>query len=486
MKTTGHKQQHKPSLARRAQRIGLMELMQQSFLGEGGLRFLVAQMLDSEVSCTNWLTEPLSDEQSGALLSPVARRSCPVPTNDPCIKLSACQDAVVLEMVLDPKDSIPIGPLRELSIYCDAEGPGGRKALEAFSLLAAGVWPDRIAFPRHGEESYPRMGTGPCWEPSLAWGSAANLFPQVLHPFMQRFLRVPFAETFADRSDSGVRIEVKVGVGHAEGIAAALNGKLLLNHMLMWNRLMERIEPETVRREMPTLAGPNPIILQCTDVQSGHEFVDSRFLPAGMDPAWSVKVSPSRRGQEWTISFPTEQVASRHLRLAWLRSVDWADFHVRPGQTRLLEGRTPKYLVKSRIFPEAGGLPNREVREALIAMPRQFVRDPLGTPPERIAKLVWSHMPAGLRRWLLTDPASQRPFGLGIQSQVRAVPSYCRPNGMSTNAAALTHTVRLELLPGVEATALAIYVRWLERTVNLRLDPPGQLLRIELIIGKRS
>jgi hypothetical protein len=480
MKAIRHKQQQTKSLSRRAQRIGLMELTQHAFFGEGGLRFLVAQMLDRDAPFTNWLTEPVRDEHTGVLLSPVARRFCPVPTNDPCLKLSSCQDSVVLEIELDPTDAIPLSPLSELSIYCDADGSGGRKALEAFSLLAAGVWPDRIAFPRHGDESYPRMGTGPCWEPSLAWGSAANICPQVVHPFMQRFLRLPFAETIANRNDSGLRIEVKVGADHAAEIAAALNGKLLLNHLLMWNRLMERIEPETARRELPTLAGPNPIILQCTDVQTGHEFVDSRFLPAGMDPAWSVKVSPPRLGQEWTISFPTEQVASRHLRLAWLRSVDWTDFHVQPGRTRLLEGRTPKYLVKSCIFPEEDGLPDREVREILSAMPRQFVRDPLGTPPERIAKLVWFYMPAGLRRWLLTDPGSPRPFGLGIQSQVRAIPSYGRPDGMSPNAATLTHTIQLALRPGVEATDLAIYVQWLERAVNLRLDPPGQWLRIEL------
>ncbi len=465
-------------LHRLADRAALAELSQFALLGDAALQFVVGAMTASaEVARTNWLTDAVTDEESGTPLGPVARSLWPVITDDNAVHVHAEKDTVVLSFraTAPSPGGGPQQALPELDLYCHAEDVGGRAALEAFGILAAATWPEALTFTSPGEAPFPRFWSGP-----------ADLCPDVVHSFAHRFLRLPYTPVFRTfYRDGVVRISVHVGTELAHGVARDLDGHVWLNHVDFWNRVVERVEPEAGPRDMPRLDGPKPLLLECVDVDSGRRFVDARYARADTDPSGTVQIVPTRRGQQWTLAFPTEPVPAQNLRVAWLRWLDWTGLTLSPGRSRLMVHRTPRFGVRTATAPSEPTSAFRQVRDALQALPSRLHEDPFGTPTARLAALVWSHLPAGLRPWIDAETCEEFPFGLGLSTVVRAVPHCPVPWGMQPGTATLTHRIALRLRDHADATSLQSLIAWLERIVESRLQPPGQRVEILMCEGGR-
>src|SRR5262249_17688633 len=156
-------------------------------------------------------------------------------------------------------------------LYADADGDGGIDALDALGTLASGVWPATIQR-KGGVEPFPCRGAGRIWSDASGTSDWARLLPL---PYTERFLRLPCSLLVGAGME--VMLRVWVGPGIAGTIARSLRGRLFVNHLLLGNRVVERVEPDAsdgAGDEEVELAGHCPVLLELQDVETGHQYFD--------------------------------------------------------------------------------------------------------------------------------------------------------------------------------------------------------------------
>jgi hypothetical protein len=308
-----------------------------------------------------------------------------------------------------------VTPLAEFALYVNADGDGGLDALNALAMLAAGVWPD-VAGASNGAEPYPRCGSGPIWSDAGVGPDWARLLPLT---FAERFLRLPYRFL----STEGGTLRVWLGCGVATNVVRMLRGRVFVNHLLLGNRAVERIEPDAGDAAGDAdveLAGRRPVLLEIQDIDTAHHYYDRRYAPIGTDPAQLVALVRRRGGSGPRVHFIGKRVPRRRLRVLYFRALDWTGLAVRPDETVLNLNREPCLQVRTAIHPDPDAdAMTPQSRRALLKLFTEPSRPRYPTLPA-IARAVRRALPIGLRAWVDDGPTAERPMGMSIA--LRAMP----------------------------------------------------------------
>jgi hypothetical protein len=338
----------------------------------------------------------------------------PVPTLDNAVDVECEPDGHLRLSIKCAKRPNPPSPSAEFQLYVNAEGQGGIQALRSFAELAHSAWPAEIG-EFYSADPYPRLGHAPVWhdpDGMLDWGRLIPL------PYAERFMRLPSVAVSQD-CDDVVVIRVWVGRTAAGQLQDNLGGRLFVNHFLLGNRAVERIEPNPRdNTEALELQGTSPILLELVDVDSGHRFYDRRYAPIGMDPARLVQLRRAPAGGR-TVVFHGPPVPRRRLRAAYLRALDWKEARIVPGASLLEVNREPCLIVRAGPHPAIGdSTPAGDTRRALLSLLSEW-RYPRYPSLTDIAKAARRVLPIAARQWIDESPTPSRPFGYSIEMQVR-------------------------------------------------------------------
>jgi hypothetical protein len=387
----------------------------EALLGPAPLRGLVAELTAGRVDpLSNW-APGLARDPANRPFGILSRHVVPLPVINNQVHVSA-DVAGTLRLGLELREDLTdLVKSLDFTLYADAEGDAGPAVLRAFDRLVTGVWPPLMRVPS-GIEPYPRQGAGPIWEGESGAIDWLRLVPV---PYAERFVRLPvLALLDCFQSKHRVDLPVWVGPGAARDVARILKRRLFVNHFLLGNRAVERIEPDPQDRTGDgdiVLSGPSPVLLEMCDVDSGDRFWDERYAPIGTDRAWLVKLKRIARRPGWMVRFLGAAVPRHRLRIAYLRALDWQGLTTRSGQTVLDLDREPCLKVRTPIHPLATATPlTDQARRALVCMTTRPPRPRYPTLDE-IAREVRRHLPSHVRAAVDDRPCSARPTGLAIE-----------------------------------------------------------------------
>jgi hypothetical protein len=465
----------------------VVELLQRvthlALLGPEALQCLVAEVVGRPLpnSWSNWSHGEAEEPNSRSALGLLPQQVWTVPARDNRVRVAADEQGQVLltfelerPEATDPpaagataRQGAPGQPPAEITLYADPDGPRGPEVLDALATLASGVWPTPIAFAHAPAEMYPRRGTGPAWTGTGAgrtWPGPVDWSPLVLHPFSERFLRLP-REAVLGQADASGRATVAIALGHkfASQAARLLRDRLFLNHTVLCNRVVERIEPDgSLEDEEPfRLRGAAPVVLECVDIDRGRQYFDQRFCLPGTDPARLFALDRCGEEAACCLRFLGEPVPRRRLRVAYLRPLDWDRLAIEPGETTFEVNRTPRFRARTAVAPEPDTACHRtQSRQALLCWWRDLG---LGTEPRwpseaDLIRLTRRLLPAPLRAWVDDAPTEERPLGfrLDLEARRRGPTAY------------MTRVIRLRPRAGAPRAQLAGYLSWLGRALEHR------------------
>jgi hypothetical protein len=213
---------------------------------------------------------------------------------------------------------------------------------------------------------------------------------------------------------------VWVGRAAASSLARTLRGHLYVNHYLLGNRAIERIEPDMGdggETEPLELSGPRPILLELQDIDTACHYFDRRYAPVDIDPARLVRLVGKPSG-DYRIAFLRTAIPRHRLRAAYLRCLDWQGMRLRPRVTELEVNRQPCLRVRTNVHPRVGAAPSvTELRRGLVAL-YSGVRLPRYPSLAEIARMTRITLPAALRRWIDDAPTANRPLGLAVEMRI--------------------------------------------------------------------
>ncbi|MEY9134989.1 hypothetical protein ACVMII_003892 [Bradyrhizobium diazoefficiens] len=235
-------------------------------------------------------------ESGNSELSPVGVGTILLPSTNNTVEIALIEPEGAVELIIKlqaeaASNSLAgLGPDPELDLYCDVDGP---HTLDAFETMMQARWPISWATAIGSEGVWPKMGFRKLAE--TADGPAAlSLLNLTCHVGSSRFMRLPLENIHADVHRLGDRCEyrIKVKVGSVAGqLAERLTGRLKVNHFPFWNRHLGVVdrsayitrEERSIRVEIER--GVPLLVLECSDVLRGSQFVDSR---------WAMWVDPVR------------------------------------------------------------------------------------------------------------------------------------------------------------------------------------------------
>jgi hypothetical protein len=402
----------------RAEWVAFLERrLHEALLGPAPLRAVVAEWEPSDgAALTNFAPGIARDEDEHAF-GLLSRDTVLVPATDNRVEVTVEPGGVVgLSFELSRAPSAP-PPAAEFTLYADAEGPKGLATLDALAALQAGVWDGLGA--AADDEPYPRRGAGAVWnDPAgvIDWATSLPL------PFAERFLRLPCRALQSEPSGT-VRLRVRLGPALATEVARRLRGRLFLNHLLLGNRTVERVEPDArdgADGEPIVLQGPSPLLLELSDLRTRRHYYDHRYVPIEADPARLVRLVRLADSSGVRVDFLGHPLSRRRARLAYWRALDWRGVEVRPGETRLDLDREVCLRVRTAVHPRPSATPLlAQTRRALLALLTEPAR-PRYPSRSAIARAVRRELPALLRPWVEDAPRADCPLGIAVE--LRALP----------------------------------------------------------------
>ena len=446
-----------------------------ALLGRAPLRAVVAEWLagQAELPVNNWSPGVARDPRNRHF-GVLARHSLLIPAADNRVGMAAEPDGHV-RLTIRLAQPVPRAePCDEFTLYADADGDGGIDALDALATLATGVLP--VGGPSvAGAEPFPRPGVGPLWSGRACGPDWVRLLPL---PYAERFLRLPYQLL----AGAGEAVVIRIGVGReaAGHVARALRRRLFVNHLLLGNRAIERIEPDAqdgAEDEELELEGRCPVLLELEDVDTGHQYYDHRYALVGTDPARLVALTrrPNQDGRQ--VKFFGPPVPRRRLRVAYLRALDWRGLTVRPNETILDLNRDACLRVRTAIHPAASPAPlTAQVRRSLLALFSDPARPQYPTPAA-IARAVRRELPDFVRAAVDDAPTANRPLGMTIvlralpgTSDRFAYPTWvvgvaARPRALRTEVARLFPAITDRIAHRLGG-AFGVILQWLPEEVN--------------------
>ena len=376
----------------------------------------------------------------------------------------------------------------ELDLCCTAADSA---TLDAFLNLAEGRWPRSLALPEHSREAWPKLGTRAAWRtlhPASDPGPAeiANV---LRHPLADRLLRLP-VHGLSAAEDGTVSIRVELDED-AKRVGELLRGRLKLNHVLFWNRLIgladrvDDLEPsrdsdrDAVFHLPESVDGSACLILECWEQASGVTYCDERWSP-WVDPLRRFRLRAQRFGdRELVLDFagPVE----RALKLVYLiaapweeRGLDAGDFTVAWNGRPMFAAVTEPTHVHSRDWEAA----MRRLGAAWLALGGRMLPSGLVHTEEGLRRRLIELMPRRLRSALASAQRrdrSGRPEDLEVETRMEASPT--SDSGVLPHARP-TIVVTFECRPDADLDAVSHHLEWLCRTVE-PLCPVGTSLRLE-------
>jgi len=260
----------------------------------------------------------------------------------------------------------------------------------------------------------------------------------------------------------------------AKQIVRSLRERVYLNHVLLWNRSVERIEPGTDEDAVPVLEGPDPILLECHCIREGRWYFDERFAPDGTDPSRLVSLVPEP-DSGCRLRFVGAEVPPENLRIAYLRTLDWHGLTLPPGRKLSLDG-LPLLTTRAAVHPAIADDDHAQIRKTLAW---RHLHEPADRVSQRtVADRVWQSMPAALRSWIDDRRTDERPFGMQILPVAGAIRHRPHLDSSMRNKALFTQRIILKVQPGAPVDDLRSCLRWLDRRIELVL--PGHFVEIEL------
>lgn len=245
------------------------------------------------------------------------------------------------------------GPL-DMDVYCEPKGAddGMTTVLQALSDLVAAPWyvARGAADPTPEQRIAVKTGVGPVTNQASTYAGPYDLLTGIAPPFCARFFRVPLREMLEQNAtriargeeplvdSNATQVEFLVDVGSsARAVAALLDGRLKLNHVMMWNRFRTFFDRNDLRGARNGLrldsAGVGkvgrPVVTRCKDLR-GTNYVDVRW-GSHLDPShrFQSKVSGSGAARLLHLEFLDPALAYRDLyEVGVLLSIEWPDDHL--------------------------------------------------------------------------------------------------------------------------------------------------------------
>jgi hypothetical protein len=427
----------------------------EALFGAAPLRMLVAEWLpgNDRQDIRPWNPGIVRDEANKSYgVIGAQTELLPVTTN--VLRISAAgADSVVLDFPL-AESSDDLALEGDFAIYVDADGPGGRQALEAFAVLQACQW--QMELP-------PRPGIGPLW-PENDDGRGVPSLPL---PYDERFARIAVKEL--RRSP---KLRIRTGRAFVSELLPCLRKRLRLNHVALGSRTLERIEPDPRDAARPIrLEGPCPLLLDVCDIRTGERYFDERYVSACEDRSRLVYLTRSRDRRGTSLGFLGEPVPNRYLRVAYWRHLDLRDASIVPGRTSFTWNQQENLRAVTSLHP-------RDSRRPMIAQSRRAFLTCFTAPkrphyPSRteIARAVRQAMPAFLKRWLPLTPTPAHPLGMSLD---------LRPLPDESTHALSTWDIGLIPVAAAQGEDLESTLPWLSELVAKRLGD-GFPIRIRFL-----